>query len=104
MTRSLCRLPKKGQISYRLGIRVNRMDYYGAGESTTMAQTPMKRRSSKSPVPQVACALHPQATLTEVLTLAEAAAYLRVSEADVVRLAQQQDLPGRLIGTEWRFL
>ena len=80
------------------------MDYYGAGESTTMAQTPMKRRSSKSPVPQVACALHPQATLTEVLTLAEAAAYLRVSEADVVRLAQQQDLPGRLIGTEWRFL
>jgi excisionase family DNA binding protein len=38
------------------------------------------------------------------LTLPEAAAYLRVSEAEVVRLVQQQDLPGRLLGTEWRFL
>jgi excisionase family DNA binding protein len=40
----------------------------------------------------------------EVLTLAEAAAYLRVPEAEVVRLVRQQDLPGRLIGPEWRFL
>jgi excisionase family DNA binding protein len=38
------------------------------------------------------------------LTLTEAAAYLRVSEAEVVRLVQQQDLPGRLLGTDWRFL
>jgi excisionase family DNA binding protein len=40
----------------------------------------------------------------EVLTLAEAAAYLRLPEADVVRLVTGQDLPGRLAGTEWRFL
>jgi excisionase family DNA binding protein len=40
----------------------------------------------------------------EVLTLSEAAAYLRVSARDVLRLANRQELPGRLIGKEWRFL
>jgi excisionase family DNA binding protein len=40
----------------------------------------------------------------EVLTLSEAAAYLRVPEAEVERLVKQQDIPGRLIGTEWRLL
>ena len=40
----------------------------------------------------------------DVLTLREAAAYLRVAEADVLRMAREQELPGRLIGTEWRFL
>jgi excisionase family DNA binding protein len=40
----------------------------------------------------------------EVLTLAEAAAYLRVQEADVLDLVQSQNLSGRLVGNEWRFL
>lgn len=40
----------------------------------------------------------------EVLTLSEAAAYLRLSEADTVRLVHSQDLPGRYTGSEWRFL
>jgi excisionase family DNA binding protein len=40
----------------------------------------------------------------EVLTLAEAAAYLRLPEEELVRLTQMQDLPGRLAGAEWRFL
>jgi excisionase family DNA binding protein len=40
----------------------------------------------------------------EVLTLAEAAAYLRLSEADVVQLVHSQGLPGRFTGSEWRFL
>lgn len=40
----------------------------------------------------------------DVLTLAEAAAYLRVSEAEVVELMRRQGLPGRKIGNEWRFL
>jgi len=40
----------------------------------------------------------------DVITLAEAAAYLRVPEAEVVRLVRMQDLPGRLLGSEWRFL
>ena len=39
----------------------------------------------------------------EVLTLAEAAAYLRVPETEVVRMVGPQGLPGRLIGSEWRF-
>jgi excisionase family DNA binding protein len=41
---------------------------------------------------------------TEVLTLAEAAAYLRLPETDVVELVHSQDLPGRLAGGQWRFL
>jgi excisionase family DNA binding protein len=43
-------------------------------------------------------------TVSEVMTLSEAAAYLRLSEEEVVRLVHDQDLPGRLAGTEWRFL
>jgi excisionase family DNA binding protein len=40
----------------------------------------------------------------EVLTLAEAAAYLRLSEADVSSAVHAQGLPGRLVGGQWRFL
>jgi excisionase family DNA binding protein len=39
-----------------------------------------------------------------VLTLSEAAAYLRVAESKVQRLADVGTLPGRQIGGEWRFL
>src|SRR5690349_3756522 len=41
---------------------------------------------------------------TEVLTLAEAAAYLRLPEADLLRLVDEQGLPARQLGKEWRFL
>jgi len=40
----------------------------------------------------------------DILTLREAAAYLRLSETEVVRLVQTQELPGRFTGSEWRFL
>src|SRR5438128_6923830 len=40
----------------------------------------------------------------EVLTLAEVAAYLRLSEPEVVRLVEEQALPVRKIGKEHRFL
>jgi hypothetical protein len=40
----------------------------------------------------------------EVLTLAEAATYLRLPEAEVVGLVHSQGLPGRSIAGEWRFL
>jgi hypothetical protein len=40
----------------------------------------------------------------EVLTLAEAATYLRLPEADVVDLVHSQALPGRCIAGDWRFL
>jgi excisionase family DNA binding protein len=39
-----------------------------------------------------------------VLTLAEAAVYLRLPEADVIRLVDEQALPARRLGDEWRFL
>ena len=42
--------------------------------------------------------------LGDVLTLAEASEYLRVSEDEVVRLTTRQGLPGRRAGCDWRFL
>jgi excisionase family DNA binding protein len=44
------------------------------------------------------------AAASEVLTLAEAAQYLRISEGSVIDLTIKQQLPGRKIGDEWRFL
>ena|SRR5579872_1348177 len=58
-----------------------------------------------NPVPQPA--VPPVAVnglLGEVLTLAEAAAYLRLPENEVIAAATTQGLPGRLLGGEWRFL
>src|SRR5438309_1852552 len=43
-------------------------------------------------------------TLPEVLTLVEAARYLRVAAKAVKQRALSGDIPGRQIGTEWRFL
>jgi excisionase family DNA binding protein len=44
------------------------------------------------------------AAAADVLTLAEAAAYLRLPESDVLDLVRSQGLPGRIAGTQWRFL
>ena len=41
---------------------------------------------------------------SEVLTLEEAASFLRVSQEAVMRLVVQQALPGRQIEGQWRFL
>lgn len=43
-------------------------------------------------------------TTQEILTLSEAAAYLRLPETDVLRLVAEQALPGRRLANEWRFL
>ena len=67
-----------------------------------MSQPRTKTRPTKSSAPNAL--VNGQAPAGDVLTLPEAAAYLRVTEAEVVRLVQQQDLPGRLLGAEWRFL
>ena len=45
-----------------------------------------------------------EANGAEVLTLAEAARFLRVSEGEILRLVGPQSIPGRQIGSEWRFL
>jgi len=44
------------------------------------------------------------AVLPDVLTLEEAAAYLRVPETEMVELMRRQGLPGRKVGSSWRFL
>jgi excisionase family DNA binding protein len=63
-------------------------------------------RTSKKPVvePVTPVSAGPNGPATEVFTLGEAAAYLRLSEADVVALVHSQNLPGRFTGSEWRFL
>jgi excisionase family DNA binding protein len=42
--------------------------------------------------------------LPDVLTLHEAAAFLRVGDRDVAALAAAQAIPARKVGAEWRFL
>src|SRR5262249_18283609 len=45
-----------------------------------------------------------QPRLEKILTLAEAAAYLRVPEDVLLKLADEGGVPARRIGGEWRFL
>ena len=66
-----------------------------------MAQTRSKPRKTPKPSAQANGQAGPAA---EVFTLSEAAAYLRVTEADLMRLVDDQALPCRQFGTEWRFL
>jgi excisionase family DNA binding protein len=60
------------------------------------------------PKPERESIVSPPATVggpaAEVLTLIETASYLRLSEADVLRLVEEQALPARRLGNEWRFL
>jgi excisionase family DNA binding protein len=43
-------------------------------------------------------------TSAEILNLAEAAIYLRVSKETLLQMVSREGLPGRRIGREWRFL
>ena len=61
-----------------------------------MPGTKPKTRASR-PAP-------PNRPMSDVLTLSEAAAYLRLPETEVVRLFREQGLPARQVGPEWRFL
>ena len=66
-----------------------------------MAQARTKARKTAKPgAPTNGVAL-PSA---DVLTLPEAAAYLRVSESELLQLITDQALPGRQFGGQWRFL
>jgi excisionase family DNA binding protein len=60
-----------------------------------------KKHAEPAPVPPAANGGPVQA---EVLTLAETAAYLRLPEEYVLRLVDEQALPARRLGNEWRFL
>src|SRR5262245_58120969 len=64
-----------------------------------------KTQTKPPPVPQAEPAsASVNGPFGEVLTLAEAAAYLRFPEADVLRLVDEQGLPARHLANEWRFL
>lgn len=66
-----------------------------------MSQAKTKAKTNKKPDNQTPSA---EPVAGEVLTLAEAAAYLRVPESTVIQLMTDQALPGRRLGGEWRFL
>ncbi len=67
-----------------------------------MSQTRAKPRKPK--VVAEPEANRAEAPATEVFNLSDAAAYLRVSEAELLCLVTDQALPGRQFGREWRFL
>lgn len=67
-----------------------------------MAQTKTKPKAKENGV-SAAVRLVPEA-FSDVLTLAEAAGYLRLREAYILELVRSQGLPGRSAGREWRFL
>jgi excisionase family DNA binding protein len=66
-------------------------------EGDTMPRTKPKPSPSGS-------SAHLPAGTADVLTLAEAAAYLRTSPEEVLRLVRDQGLPGRKVGDDCRFL
>jgi excisionase family DNA binding protein len=65
-----------------------------------MPRTKKKEQQAETPPPSVTL----NGPNGEVFTLAEAAAYLRLSESYVISLVHSQGLPGRYILGEWRFL
>jgi excisionase family DNA binding protein len=65
-----------------------------------MAATRTKRRPSQ---PGQSGSIANAVDAFQVLTLPEAAAFLRVSEAALLLLAANREVPGRRIGSEWRF-
>ena len=58
-----------------------------------------KPKPAISPAPVVSA----NGPVGDVMTLTEAAAYLRVSEKDLIGATVTQGLPGKMIGGEWRF-
>jgi excisionase family DNA binding protein len=71
-----------------------------------MSKTQTKPRKTKTAAPVNGVPTPPGVAMpaTDVLTFSEAAAYLRVTEAELRCLINDQALPGRQFGTEWRFL
>lgn len=68
-----------------------------------MPQTRAKP-TKKSPRTNAKARSAQRPTKNDVLTLADAAAYLRISEDEVKNLVRYQDLPARILGEQWRFL
>jgi excisionase family DNA binding protein len=65
-----------------------------------MPRTKPKPEPLREPTPQPRI----NGPTENVLTLGEAAAYLRLPENEVLRMIHEQNLHGRQVGSEWRFL
>jgi excisionase family DNA binding protein len=63
----------------------------------------LKPPSRRLPVGRVDLAAHPDRPADEVLTLEEAAVFLKLSPDAVRSLAEEGDVAGRRVGKEWRF-
>ena len=66
-----------------------------------MPRTTAKPKKKANAGPKL---LNGQPPAGDVLTLQEAAAYLRLTESEVKSLGNSQGLPGRAVGDDWRFL
>ncbi len=73
-------------------------------DARTQAEVQTMPRTNKPAKTKAPAAEVNGPTAGEVLTLAEAAAYLRLSEAEVLQLVEQQGLPARRLAQVWRFL
>jgi excisionase family DNA binding protein len=73
-------------------------------EGLIMSQTRAKPRKTRASGSKAVVNGLVDSPTAEVFTLSEAAAYLRVTETDLMRLVHDQALPGRQFGIEWRFL
>jgi excisionase family DNA binding protein len=69
-----------------------------------MPRAKSKPQAPANAAPPAPAAQRSSTEAAEILTLAEVAAYLRVTEEEVMHSVRRQDLPGRLLGSEWRFL
>ena len=63
-----------------------------------------RTKPKPKPAPESPKTEAPVAAAGEVLTLAEAAEYLKSPESDVLAAVASQGLPGRMVAGEWRFL
>jgi excisionase family DNA binding protein len=78
-------------------------DPVGCEEGEQETSMPRTKKQPPAPTPEPTPSVG-NGFIGEVLTLSEAAAYLRLPEQQVVSLVHSQDLPGRFTGREWRFL
>ncbi len=69
--------------------------------ATATKSSKKARTKSPSGIPKLARSTNGTA---DVLTLAEAAEYLRVSEVAVLQAIDEQNLPARRVGQDWRIL
>jgi PTS system nitrogen regulatory IIA component len=72
--------------------------------STARKTTGKPKNGNRTPKPRPVVEANGTPQLSGVMTLADAAAFLRVADESVLKLAEAGILPGRKVAGEWRFL